>query len=114
MTLSDTEWEDEPAPAESPVDQDLLIETARRRLKSLLNRAADAEIAAALDGAEPEAESAVPGMAEAVAAALRELEDDQLEEAAATAGAALEPASENDEPKLYFETLPDVVSKFLT
>jgi hypothetical protein len=38
-------------------------------------------------------------MAEAVAAALRELEDEQLEEAAATAGAALEPASENDGPK---------------
>jgi hypothetical protein len=114
VTLSDTEWEDPPAPAESPVDQDLLIETARRRLQALLNRAADAEIAAALGGAEPEAESAVPGMAEAVAAALRELEDEQLDEAAATAGAALDPASENDEPKLYFETLPDFVSKFLT
>jgi hypothetical protein len=107
VTLSDTEWEDEPAPAESPVDQDLLIETARRRLKARLNRAADAEIAAALDCAESEAEDAVPGMAEAVASALLELEDEQLEEAAATAGAALEPAAEDDEPKLYFETLPD-------
>jgi hypothetical protein len=114
VTLSDTDWEDPPAAVESPVDQNLLIETARRRLKARLNRAADAQIAAALDGAEPEAENAVPGMAEAVAAALRELEDDQLEEAAATAGAALEPASDNDEPKLYFETLPDFVSKFLT
>ena len=60
VTLSDTEWEDEPAPAGSPVDLDLLIETARRRLQALPNRAADAEIAAALDGAEPEAENAVP------------------------------------------------------
>jgi hypothetical protein len=114
VTLSDTDWEDPPAAVESPVDQNLLIETARRRLKARLNRAADEQIAAALDGAEPEAENAVPGMAEAVAAALRELEDDQLEEAAATAGAALEPASDNDEPKLYFVTLPDFVSKFPT
>jgi hypothetical protein len=89
VTLSDTEWEGQPAPAESPIDQDLLIDTARRRLQARLNRAADAQIAAALDGTEPETQDAVPGMAEAVAAALRELEDEQLEETAATAGAAL-------------------------
>lgn len=113
MTLSDTEWDDPPAAPAAPVDPDLLIDTARRRLQAHLNKAADAQIAALLgDNTTPAAPAAVPGMAQAVAAALRELAADQLE-AAQPAAASPGPPAGDDEPKLYFETLPDFVSKFL-
>lgn len=117
MTLSGTEWDDPPVAPTSPVDQDLLIATARRRLQAHLNQAADAQIAALLGGSTTTAApTAVPGMAQAVAAALRELADDQLEAdqpGVAPAAAPPGPPAGDDEPKLYFETLPDFVAKFL-
>jgi hypothetical protein len=119
VTLSDTEWEDQPAtPATgSPVDQDLLLAAAKRRLQARLDKAADAQIAALLDGAEISSNDTVPGMADAVIKALRDFQADQLEESAAAAGATLEPAAGDDgesEPKLYFKKLPDFVDQFLT
>lgn len=114
MTLSDTEWDDDAptAPALPVIDQELLLAAARKRLQARLNKAADAQIAAILDGAEPSPDSIeVPGMADAVATALRELETGQEDPAQPAAAETTPPG--DDEPKLHYETLPDFVAHFL-
>jgi hypothetical protein len=119
VTLPDTEWEEPPATpvTAAPVDQDLLLAAAKRRLKARLDKAADAQITALLDGTELTDNQVVPGMADAVTAALADLEAEQLEQTAAVAGDTLEAAARGDgpdgEPQLYFEKMPDWVDQFL-
>nr|WP_041289248.1 hypothetical protein [Kribbella flavida] len=117
MSLSDTEWEDPPnygKVAGELVDQALLVAAAKRRLTARLNKAADAQIAAVLDGAIDVSAPGVPGMTAAVAAALRELEADQLEEEAlaSAAGAELSAAADQAaavlrEPARVRRAVPD-------
>jgi hypothetical protein len=120
VNLSDTEWEDTPDAAAlgaALVDQALLVATARRQLQARLEKAADAALAAALDGTTDPNAPVVPGMDDAVAQALRELEADQLEQAAIAAGAELNAAADqaaaDDEPQLYYGSLPEFVERFL-
>jgi hypothetical protein len=120
VNLSDTEWEDTPEAATlgaALVDQALLVATARRQLQARLDKAADAELAAAIGGAADPTAPVVPGMADAVAQALRELEADQLEQAAIAAGAELNAAADqaaaNDQPQLYYGSLHEFVGQFL-